>query len=86
NIAEERKLVGLNGSIEGAGGGEEGKGFAVVAEEVGKLGEESKRGGREINELVDEIENDRESGRCMMCEGGCEGFEGINVIGEAGSC
>ncbi len=39
-IGEESNLVGLNGGIEGGGGGEGGRGLCVVGEEVGKVGEE----------------------------------------------
>lgn len=56
-IANQTNLLALNASIEAARAGEQGKGFTVVASEIGKLAEMSNKTVKDINVIIEEINN-----------------------------
>jgi methyl-accepting chemotaxis protein len=55
NIAHQTNLLALNASFEAARAGEGGKGFTVVAEEVRKLAEQSSNTVKQINSIMDQV-------------------------------
>jgi len=57
-IADQTNLLALNAAIEAARAGKHGKGFAVVADEVRTLAETSEKSAKQIQDLVEQIQQE----------------------------
>jgi len=58
SVSEKTHLLSLNASIEAARAGDGGRGFSVVAEEIRRLAESAANSGRQIEELVRQLEDE----------------------------
>lgn len=82
-IALQTNLLAINAGIEAARAGEEGQGFAVVAEEVGELAARSAAATKEIEQIVDNIQQETTEVVEAMELGTAQVVEGTHLVEEA---
>jgi methyl-accepting chemotaxis protein len=58
SVSEKTHLLSLNASIEAARAGDAGRGFSVVAEEIRRLAESAANSGKQIEDLVRQLEDE----------------------------
>lgn len=81
-IALQTNLLAINAGIEAARAGEEGQGFAVVAEEVGELAARSAAATKEIEKIVDNIQQETLEVVQAMELGTTQVVEGTHLVEE----
>ena len=81
-IALQTNLLAINAGIEAARAGEEGQGFAVVAEEVGELAARSAAATKEIEKIVENIQQETLEVVEAMELGTTQVVEGTHLVEE----
>ena len=82
-IALQTNLLAINAGIEAARAGEEGQGFAVVAEEVGELAARSAAATKEIEKIVENIQQETAEVVEAMELGTTQVVEGTHLVEDA---
>jgi methyl-accepting chemotaxis protein len=83
DLADQTNLLSLNAAIMAAQAGEHGKGFSVVADEIKELARRTSASAREIQEVVEGVQQESRAALAAIGEGSRKVDEGLRLGQEA---